>query len=245
METYTWKEINKKYNWGLASDKKANEKIQCAKARGVILEQLERNSDRKTIQYSIIEEFKYFTRNEIIEKYNLKIAQTTASAQELIRYCQKRGIILERLGLVNGTTTFRILDDNNFNLDGEIWKPVENTSMEVSNLGRVKSKSGQIKNLRENQGYLYVTDGIYKKTWRVHRLVLLAFNPIDNADAFDVDHINGIRTDNKLENLRWVTSQRNIQMRDENQNKIGELLADLIQKYGYEEIYEYLKKKGE
>ena len=243
MKLYTWKELNEKYGWDLPSDKKANEKVQCAKARGVVIQQQERKNNKETIKYSIIEEFEYFTRDEIISQYDLQIAPTTASAQELIKYCEKRGILLERLGLVNKKTTFKILNDDNFILEGEIWKDVENTSLKVSNFGRVKGNTGRIKSLRNIQGYLYVTDGVYKKTWRVHRLVLLAFSPIKDAEQFDVDHINGIRTDNKLENLRWVTTQRNIQHREENQNKIGELLAELIQDYGYEEIYNYLVQK--
>ena len=40
-----------------------------------------------------------------------------------------------------------------------------------------------------------------KKTYRAHRLVLMAFNPVKNMDKLEVNHINGDKKDNRLENL--------------------------------------------
>lgn len=44
----------------------------------------------------------------------------------------------------------------------------------------------------------------------VHRLVMLAFNPIDNADEYQVNHIDGDKSNNHLSNLEWTTCKENI-----------------------------------
>ena len=88
----------------------------------------------------------------------------------------------------------------------------------VSNMGRVKSlgnnktrKEKILKNIKGKDGYLSV--GLYKdgkiKMYLVHRLVAQAFIPNSNNKPF-IDHINTIRTDNRVENLRWVTSKENM-----------------------------------
>ena len=87
----------------------------------------------------------------------------------------------------------------------------------VDNKGNVYSqKSGQLIKLSviTNKTTGYQAVGFWHNNKRyvksVHRLVALAFIP-NPKNKCDVNHKNGIKTDNRVENLEWITRSGNIQ----------------------------------
>lgn len=112
----------------------------------------------------------------------------------------------------------------------EIWKPINLKEFkhlyEVSSLGRVRSvdhysdyrikgfkmkiKGRVLKPKLSNKGYLEVilSDGPKKKCCRVHQLVAKTFLPNPNNYSI-INHINEVKTDNRIENLEWCTHKYN------------------------------------
>jgi hypothetical protein len=106
----------------------------------------------------------------------------------------------------------------------EMWKPVSGWEglYEVSSYGRVKSlarmtssgnRSVPERILKHNvmKGYHCVTlqyDGRVK-VYRVHRLVIGAFGESQPSEEYEVNHIDGDKSNNSIENLEWVTPKEN------------------------------------
>lgn len=98
----------------------------------------------------------------------------------------------------------------------EIWKDIEGYEnlYQISNMGRVRSlrygKSKILKNNVNKGGYCTVRlikNQTYK-TFYVHRLVATHFIPNPDNKPH-IDHINTIRIDCAVSNLRWVTNKEN------------------------------------
>lgn len=104
----------------------------------------------------------------------------------------------------------------------ERWKDIRGYEglYQVSDLGKVKTlrKNKILKPGKAGKGYLFVSlvkNSVREKRY-VHRLVLETFNPREDMDIkingrsfLNVDHINNIKTDNRLENLQWLTPKQN------------------------------------
>ena len=66
----------------------------------------------------------------------------------------------------------------------------------------------QLKPCLNNCGYRIVS--LDRHTHTIHRLLAEHFIPGQTSEACEVDHIDRCRTNNSLENLRWVTHAENM-----------------------------------
>lgn len=100
----------------------------------------------------------------------------------------------------------------------EIFKPIKGfPGYYVSTFGNVLSMKQRHQHTLKQQsnadGYLYVQlyrDGKNYPVY-VHSLVAVTFIGKRPRKDYDVDHINGKRDDNRLENLQWLQTQQNVE----------------------------------
>ena len=117
------------------------------------------------------------------------------------------------------------------NNDLEIYAPIKDfPNYLVTSRGRVFSlrhdKLKKKKQGKSENGYLYVK--LYKNGKQyhksVHRLVAQTFIP-NHGNKTEVNHINEIKTDNRVENLEWMTHKENINHGTHNE-RVGKSNSD-------------------
>ena len=102
-------------------------------------------------------------------------------------------------------------------IDSEVWRKIPGYGgrYEASSLGRIRSfaksdvgvlMTGKINTYGYVDILLTPTNG-KRRTYLAHRLVMQSFRPEDFPNNLHVHHINGIRNDNRLENLSLLTPQ--------------------------------------
>lgn len=136
----------------------------------------------------------------------------------------------------------------------EVWKPIKYYEglYEISSLGRIRSldhlrqtgrsayiqKGKEIKlGLNGKTGYLIVSlskNGT-STTYRVHKLVAETFLPNPNNYKC-VNHINEVKTDNRIDNLEWCSHKYNSNYGNRNK-KIADKLSIKIDQYSLDDEY--------
>ena len=104
------------------------------------------------------------------------------------------------------------------NLLNEEWKDIKGYEgmYQISNKGRIKSfridKTGKLLSIRLVRGYPKITlkvNGV-PKDYYVHRIEMETFNPVENMENLDVNHIDENKENNDLSNLEWLTHKENL-----------------------------------
>jgi len=86
-----------------------------------------------------------------------------------------------------------------FSLDPE-------TGIFIRKISRGNSKSGQVAGCSDGNGYLQIM--VDARLYRAHRLAYILYYG-KHEENLQIDHINGIRSDNRKSNLRLVTNKQN------------------------------------
>jgi len=132
----------------------------------------------------------------------------------------------------------------------EEWRPVVGGEdrYEVSSAGRVRSllrRPARLLKLRvDMKGYCYVDLYVAKtnsKRSRVHRMVLLSFVGVPPTAKHECGHRNGVRADNRLQNLKWCTRSENLKDRHTHARMSGNVAGN-ISKLSTEQVVDIKKR---
>lgn len=154
--------------------------------------------------------------NEKLEKYDsIELAGEWAFNQGLVKnnHSGRTNISNMIRGVYKISCGFKWILEEQDSFENEIWKQViikdkDTTNYYVSSLGRFKNSKGIImKDYKpHHSGYIYVR--VNKDKYALHRLI--AFTFLENPENKEyVNHIDGNKTNNSLENIEWNTPREN------------------------------------
>jgi hypothetical protein len=125
----------------------------------------------------------------------------------------------------------------------EIFKTHDNfEELQFSNLGRIKHNNKiYLPYTSKSTGYQRITHN--KKVFSFHRIIADLFCEKQSEDKIIVDHINGLRDDNRADNLRWVNYSEN----NSNRRRDGVITKECLNKKNNVNIdnNEFYKKQYE
>ena len=82
--------------------------------------------------------------------------------------------------------------------DGRVWSKFSKKYMKTS-IDKDGYSTISLKNDRNSYSH-----------FGIHRLLMIAYCPIDNMEQMQVNHIDGNKQNNNLSNLEWVTCEENL-----------------------------------
>lgn len=193
---------------------------------------------------------KFIVNNALLCTKSVKAASKLLKTSErtLWRKIKQYGLDLSRIKLQRTSLSdddkadilenlFEVVKDNPlrgrpeevlYYLDGEQYKTHPKYSyIMISNLGRLYNTNinRYLLQTQNDDGYLKISvDGTTKF---VHRLVAEAFVANNCTSNNTVEHINGLRTDNRAVNLKWVNMAENITLKYLRYNKHMKFIASL------------------
>ena len=198
------------------------------------------------------------TKEELAQYLGTTVQQIKKNFPKISNRALNKGILIERKK-INNDTIYSIKEitpqkidyvPNNTrtikwtgNLENEEWVDVyNNDKFEVSNQGRVRNKKTLQLHKISDAGKRYKKVSINNQNYLLHRLVLASFNPIEKWELYDVDHKDGNRANNKLENLQWATQEENILFMLNNRKELNKELTRILRNHSYDEVLEILRK---
>tara|TARA_R110002124_G_scaffold25435_7_gene92257 strand:- start:4 stop:432 length:429 start_codon:yes stop_codon:yes gene_type:complete len=89
-----------------------------------------------------------------------------------------------------------------------IWKKYRE-KWEVSDTGECRLISNKVAKSAWDNGKGYLRYNMGSKKEYAHRMVMMVFNPVEGMELLNVNHKDGNKKNNNLENLEWCTAAEN------------------------------------